>query len=223
MIVELFCPGNIDRGGFMKVYLNKGHRYPKRLDDMIICYYCDDKTAILRKPVKRDMLTQNINIQSNQRVLCNLWKSLSIKSRKLFGIYAMAYKKGKKSKRPQGISGFSIFIQLIYKLHDRLGWMIQDMTYQFITSFLKVCSTLNHLMKKGWLSRIYLHGRYRNKSFIHNSNHDDALQSRQLYTFFNSFIDKRIKFDKLENRGYDETTNDFSIDYNAWIDWTDTG
>ncbi|HPK41628.1 MAG TPA: hypothetical protein PKZ69_08380, partial [Candidatus Cloacimonadota bacterium] len=66
----------------MRVFLKGDHKFPKRIDDNILAYYANNTVVIMRRPVKRVLLPQNIAIRNNQPYLCALWgeMSLNIKS-----------------------------------------------------------------------------------------------------------------------------------------------
>ncbi|MBP7563224.1 MAG: hypothetical protein KA886_05485 [Candidatus Cloacimonetes bacterium] len=148
----------------MKVYMTHYGLFPKRMDQYIMCYYrCQgDYQVILRRPVKREMQAQNQAIKTNHSCLLQLWAGVSLRIKQLFAVYADKYRKIKLDLRRRGISAFSIFIRLMYRLSKRFQIEIGEMDYDFLTSFFMQYSTFSALFKAGLLE--YVPG-FRNKAF----------------------------------------------------------
>ena len=148
----------------MKVYMTLYGLFPKRMDQYIMCYYrCrGEYQVILRRPVKREMQAQNYAIKTNHTCLLQLWAGVSLRIKQLFTVYADRYRKINLNLRRRGISAFSIFIRLMYRLSKRFQIEIGEMDYDFLTSFFMQYSTFSALFKAGLLE--YVPG-FRNKAF----------------------------------------------------------
>ncbi len=138
----------------MKVFLTGDHKFPKRIGESILAYYAYNNVVILRKPVKRAILPQNINIKNNQPYLCALWQEMPLQVKTLFSDYAKYYKIDTRQKRTQGVSAFSMFIYFIYRAQKRFGTLIKDMSIDFVLNILHMYNSLNKLMKQSLLYRL---------------------------------------------------------------------
>ncbi|MDX9869564.1 MAG: hypothetical protein RBS92_02470 [Candidatus Cloacimonadales bacterium] len=138
----------------MKVYLTGDHKFPKRVGESILAYYANNNVVILRKPVKRAILPQNIKIKNNQPYLCALWGEMSLQVKSLFADYAKYYKIDTRQKRTQGVSAFSMFIYFVYRAQKRYGILIRDMSIDFILAVFSKFNSLNKLMKESLLYRL---------------------------------------------------------------------
>jgi len=105
----------------------------------------------MRKPVKRAILPQNINIKNNQPYLCALWSEMSLGIKAVFTDYAKAYKIDTRQKRTQGVSSFSMFIYFLYRLQGRYQVKIKDMTVSFVMDIFSQFNTIKKLMKNSLL------------------------------------------------------------------------
>ncbi|MDD2649691.1 MAG: hypothetical protein PHF36_00950 [Candidatus Cloacimonetes bacterium] len=150
----------------MRVYLSESHGFPKRIGEFILAYYANNNVVILRKPVKRTILAQNINIKNNQSFICFFWSSMSINIKSLFGDYAKVYKCYTMLKRAQGVSGFSMFIYFLYRLQKRYSIAICDMTVDFIMSVLKQYNSIKKLMRETLLYYLHVKHSFQNEKLI---------------------------------------------------------
>ncbi|HPY96309.1 MAG TPA: hypothetical protein PL063_03775 [Candidatus Cloacimonadota bacterium] len=135
----------------MRVYLTGDHKFPKRIGESILAYYANNNVVILRKPVKRAILPQNIAIKHNQPYLCALWQEMSLQTKALFADYAKFYKIDTRQKRTQGVSAFSMFIYFVYRAQKRYSVLLKNMTVDFINSIFCEFNSLNKLMKQSLL------------------------------------------------------------------------
>jgi len=135
----------------LRVFLQGDHKFPKRIDDNILAYYANNSIVIMRKPVKRAILPQNINIKNNQPYLCALWSEMSLGIKAVFTDYAKAYKIDTRQKRTQGVSSFSMFIYFLYRLQGRYQVKIKDMTVSFVMDIFSQFNTIKKLMKNSLL------------------------------------------------------------------------
>jgi hypothetical protein len=108
------------------------------------------------------MQAQNHAIKTNHSCLLQLWAGVSLRIKQLFSVYADKYRKINLNLRRRGISAFSIFIRLIYRLSKQFQIKIGDMDYDFLTGFFMQYSTFSALFKAGLLE--YVPG-FRNKTF----------------------------------------------------------
>lgn len=150
----------------MKVYLSGDHKFPKRIGDNILAYYANNNVVILRKPVKRSILPQNINIKNNQPYLCALWGEMTLNIKALFADYAKIYKISTRQKRTQGVSGFSVFLYFVYRVQKRYNTLIRDMSNDFLLNILKQFNSLRKLMKESLLYRLNIRLSSQNCKFI---------------------------------------------------------
>jgi len=150
----LFLIKKLAKGGCMKVYLSGDHKFPKRIGESILAYYAYNNVVILRKPVKRSILPQNIKIKNNQPYLCALWSEMSLQVKTLFADYARYYKIDTRQKRTQGVSAFSMFIYFVYRAQKRFGILIKNMSIDFVLEIFSRFNSLNKLMKESLLYRL---------------------------------------------------------------------
>ncbi len=135
----------------MRVFLKGDHKFPKRIDDNILAYYANNTVVIMRRPVKRVLLPQNIAIRNNQPYLCALWGEMSLNIKSIFADYAKGYKICSRQKRTQGVSAFSMFIYFLYRLQRRYLVQIKEMTVTFVMSIFSQFNTIKKLMKNSLL------------------------------------------------------------------------
>ncbi len=154
------------KGGKLRVYLTGDHKFPKRIGESILAYYANNNVVILRKPVKRAILPQNIAIKNNQPYLCALWQGMDLPIKSLFADYAKIYKINTRQKRTQGVSAFSMFIYFVYRAQKRYGTLIKDMSIEFIMSIFKQFNSLAKLMKGSLLYSLGMRVSSQNVKFV---------------------------------------------------------
>jgi len=142
------------KGSKMKVYIKNNIKYPKRIDDKILAYYANGNVIIMRNKAKRELLAQNIKIRNNQAYVCELWSNVSLRIKKIFALYAKAYKHKYSNKRAQGVSSFSIFLKLLYKIKDKYHVEIQEISFSLLCDVLLCYNSLAKLIKNGFLDRV---------------------------------------------------------------------
>ncbi|MDX9978127.1 MAG: hypothetical protein RBS16_08895 [Candidatus Cloacimonadales bacterium] len=175
----------------MKVYLSGMHKFPKRIDDYILAYYANNNVVILRKPVKRSILPQNIKIKNNQPYLCALWGEMSLNIKSLFADYAKVYKINTQQKRSQGVSAFSMFIYFIYRLQARYQISIRTMTIDFIMSIFSQFNSIKKLMRESLLFCLSMRFYSQNKKLV---------ESAQLIEDKRNIVYKHDKEEVLSNK-----------------------
>lgn len=183
----------------MRVFLKGDHKFPKRIDDNILAYYANNTVVIMRKPVKRVLLPQNIAIRNNQPYLCALWGEMSLNIKSIFADYAKGYKICSRQKRTQGVSAFSMFVYFLYRLQRRYLVQIKDMTVTFVMSIFSQFNTIKKLMKNSLLYSLNRRFYQQNCKLVEIVKKPEFPPKANMHTFYkeketNAFLDDKIGF-----------------------------